>query len=222
MEYSMQQGTAWPGVGHPVEHLRNTAGAVRGRTHSAADVIDTAYLMGPAVKPLVLLAGEKGFIRLLKRIVENNGFSCILTEDFAEAIALAEIERPDLISLDDMLPRGSTLATRRKIYQNPRTRHIPVLILAGSSAWSEGSTMWFAQSANDIVKPILPDAFIGRLHDLVRRPTSAIGTNVRFSDIVVEHEAHRVYRSQRRYPSQSGRASSFATASRRSKKSAFE
>jgi CheY-like chemotaxis protein len=166
MEYSMQQGTALPGVGHPVEHFRNTADAVRGRTHSAADVIDTAYSIGPAVKPLVLLAGEKGFIRLLKYIAENNGCNCILTEDFAEAIALAEIERPDLISLDDMLPPGSALAARQKIYQNPGTRHIPVLILAGSSAWP-----------------------------LVRQSSSAAGTNVlRFADIIMEHEAYRAYR----------------------------
>jgi CheY-like chemotaxis protein len=221
MEYSMQQGTALPGVGHPVEHLRNTANAVRGRTHWAADVIDTAYSISPAVKPLVLLAGEKGFIGLVKHIVENNGFNCILVEDFAEAIALAEIERPDLISLEDMLPRGSALAARRKIHRNHRTRHIPVLILAGSSAWSEDSTMWFAESANDIVKAFMPDALIGRRYDLARQPPSAVATNVRFSDIVVEHEADRVYRSQRGYPSQSGRASSFATAFRISKKSAI-
>jgi DNA-binding response OmpR family regulator len=190
----MQQGTVLPGVGHPVEHFRNTADAVRGRTHSAADVIDTAYSMGSAVKPLVLLAGEKGFISLLKSIVENNGFNCILTEDFAEAVELAEIEQPDLISLDDMLPRGSALAARQKIYQNPGTRHIPVMILAGSSAWPEDSTMWFAESANYIMKPFLPDAFIGRLHDLVRQSSSAAGTNVlRFADTIMEYEAHGAY-----------------------------
>jgi two-component system phosphate regulon response regulator PhoB len=198
MENSMQQGTALPDVGRPVEHFRNTADVVRGRTHSAEEAIDTAYSMTPAVKPLVLLAGEKGFISLLKYIVENNGFNCILTEDLAEAIALAEIERPDLISLDDMLPRGSALATRQKIYQNLRTRHIPVLISAGSSVWPEDPTMWFTESTNYIMKPFLPDAFISRLHDLVRQSSSAVGTNVlRFADIIMEHDAHRVYRSQR-------------------------
>jgi two-component system phosphate regulon response regulator PhoB len=198
MENSMQQGTAMPDVGRPVERFRNAADVVRGRAHSAAEIIDTAHSMSPAAKPLILLAGEKGFTNLLKYIAENNGFNCILTEDPAEAIALAEIERPDLISLDDMMPRGSALAARQKIYQNLRTRHIPVLILAGSSVWPEESTLWFAGSTDYIMKPFLPDAFIDRLHDLVRQSSSAVGTNVlRFADIIMEHDAHRVYRSKR-------------------------
>src|SRR5689334_5097006 len=110
MEKSMQHRTALPDVGRPVEHIRNTAdliqessshfdrastpGLTGGRGHSttvceqtdsAAEPMDTTFSLTPAGKPLVLLAGEKGFISLLKYIIENNGFNCILTEDFAEA-----------------------------------------------------------------------------------------------------------------------------------------
>jgi hypothetical protein len=61
----MQQGTALPDVGRPVEHFRNRADGVRRRAH-AAEIIDTAHSMSPAAKPLVLVAGEKGFISLLR------------------------------------------------------------------------------------------------------------------------------------------------------------
>jgi two-component system phosphate regulon response regulator PhoB len=218
----MQQGKALPDVGRPVELFRNTADVIQesrahfegvsatgltggggcstrvcDRTHSA-ETIGTMYSLTPAVKPLVLLAGERGFTSLLKYIVENNGFNCILTEDLAEAITLAEIERPDLIALDDMLPAGSALAVRQKIYQNLSTRHIPVLILADGSIRPEASIMSFAEGTHYILKPFLPDAFISRLHDVARQSPSAVSTNVlRFADIIMERDAHRVYRSQR-------------------------
>jgi len=220
----MQHRTALPDVGRPAEYIRNTAdeiqessshfdrasrpgltGGRRGhstmvceQTDSAAKMIDTTYSLTPAGKPLVLLAGEKGFISLLKYIIENNGFNCILTEDFAEAIALAEIEQPDLIALDDTLPGESAMAVRKRIYQNWATRHIPALILADGSVRPEDSTMWFPEGTHYVLKPFMPEVFIGRLHDLVRQSSSTVNTNVlRFGDIVMERDAHRVYRSQR-------------------------
>jgi two-component system phosphate regulon response regulator PhoB len=219
----MQKVTAMPAGGRPAAHFRNPAAVgsesraqfekasatgpmgndghstmVVGRSHVATHTDDTTCSMAPAVKPLVLLAGERGFVSLLKYIIENNGFTCILTEDLAEAIALSEIERPDLIALDDMLPNGSALVARQKIFENLRTRHIPVLMLAGGSIRPEDLTMRLAAGTEYILKPFPPDAFIGRLHDLVRRSSSAVSANVlRFSDIIMDCEAHRVYRGQR-------------------------
>jgi two-component system phosphate regulon response regulator PhoB len=170
----------------------------RGRVHPAAGRITAGPTLTPSVKPLVLLAGEKGFVSLLKYIVENNGFTCIVTEDLAEAIALAEIERPDLIALDDIVSPVSALAAREKIYQNLQTRHIPVLILADGPFQPEESSTRFADITNFIKKPFLPDAFITLLHELVRQASPAVSANVlRFSDIIMDHDAHRVYRNQR-------------------------
>jgi two-component system, OmpR family, phosphate regulon response regulator PhoB len=175
---------------------RSTIG--RSPVRSAAETLVATPTLTSAAKPLVLLAGEKGFISLLKYIVENNGFTCIVTEDLTDAIALAEIERPDLIALDDILSPGSALAARQKIYQNLQTRHIPALILADGPVRAEESSMRFADRTTFIRKPFPPDAFITRLQDLVRQAAPAASSKLlRFSDIIMEHDAHRVYRNQR-------------------------
>jgi two-component system phosphate regulon response regulator PhoB len=150
-----------------------------------------------AVKPRVLLAGDKSFISLLKYIVENEGFSSLLTDDLGEVMSLAEAEQPDLIALDDVWPYGSAAATRDRIGSNARTRHIPVLILAagalvGASAGPDHD------EADYILKPFAPDEFTSRLRSLLRSAASATDANVlRFADIVMELDAHRVYRNQR-------------------------
>jgi two-component system phosphate regulon response regulator PhoB len=170
----------------------------RHQINRVPETIEAPRASAATAKPVILLAGEKGFVSLLKYIVENNGFNCILTEDPAEAIGLAEIEDPDVIALDDILPSGSVLAVRQKIYQNLKTRHIPVLILAGAPMQPEKLLMCLAERTTYILKPFLPDAFISRLTDLVRQSSSAANTNVlRFFDIIMEHDAHRVYRNQR-------------------------
>jgi len=150
-----------------------------------------------AVKPRVLLAGDKSFISLLKYIVENEGFSSLLTDDLGEAISLAEAEQPDLIALDDVWPYGSASATRDRIGSNARTRHIPVLILAAGEPVG-ASAVPRIDEADYILKPFAPDEFTSRLRGLLRSaPSAAEASVLRFADIVMELDAHRVYRNQR-------------------------
>jgi two-component system, OmpR family, phosphate regulon response regulator PhoB len=222
MERIMQHGTTLSDVGRPVDHVRSAADALQegksrldvaptpgltgaradltmisDQTAPASEMIGTTDLAAPAAMPVVLLAGEKGLISLLRYVAENNGFDCILTDNFTEAMTLAEIEQPDLIALDDTLCGESATAAREKISQNLRTRHIPALIMAGGLARPD-STMSFPQRTYYLLKPILPEVFIDWLHDLMRQSSSAVSTNVlRFADIVMERDAHRVYRSRR-------------------------
>jgi two-component system, OmpR family, phosphate regulon response regulator PhoB len=161
-----------------------------------------AHELNPSpAKPLILLAGETGFISLLKYVVEDNGYDCILADDVAAAPAIAAAEHPDLIALDVIQVQGCD-AVRQKIYQDRSTRHVPVLIMTATSVHpdqlaSQFQTL-FMQPANVIVKPFLPEAFLERVHDLLRQTSSLTSSGVlRFADIVMELEAHRVYRGGR-------------------------
>src|SRR4030088_1946369 len=150
-----------------------------------------------AAKPVVLLAGENNFIGLLKYIVEQEGFHGLLTDNLGEVISLAEVRRPHLIALDDFLPRGSALAVREKIYASPRVGHIPVMILLTDVAETEELGTRHLKRTDCLLKPFSPGEFIARLHNLLR-PTLVRSANVlSFADIVIELDAHRVYRGKR-------------------------
>ncbi|WP_407154767.1 winged helix-turn-helix domain-containing protein [Bradyrhizobium sp. STM 3557] len=148
-------------------------------------------------KSLILLAGETGFIGLLKYIVEDNGYSCILADDLSGAPALAAAERPDLIALDANQLDGQAEAVCDRIYQDPITRPIPVLIMTATLVRSTERAPPI-EPASVILKPFLPEAFLDRIHGLLRQTSAPASTNVlRFADIIMELEAHRVYRGRR-------------------------
>jgi two-component system, OmpR family, phosphate regulon response regulator PhoB len=169
-----------------VDDLPDTASAVSGIT----------YAPFPVPRPRILLGGEKDLMSLLKYIIDSNGFDCILTDNCADAIALAETEQPALIALDDTLCDESAAAAREKLYQNPKTRHIPALIMAGDPVHSEDFAAC-PDGTEYVMKPVLPEVFIGRLHDLMRASSGLSAKVLRFADIVMDPEAHRVYRGGR-------------------------
>jgi two-component system phosphate regulon response regulator PhoB len=153
--------------------------------------------MTGAAKPIVLLAGENNFIGLLKYIVEQEGFHGLLTDDLSEVISLAEVRRPHLITLDDFPPRGAALAVREEIYASPRVGHIPVMILLTDAVETEEIGTRRLKRTDCLLKPFSPGEFIARLHDLLR-PTLERNANVlSFADVVIELDAHRVYRGKR-------------------------
>ena len=148
-----------------------------------------------ALKPLVLLAGENSFVGLLAYIAEQEGFLSLFTDDPDKVISLAEARRPDLITLDDCPTHGSALAMREKIHANAQLGQTPVMVLLTDIAESEALGTLHLERTDYLLKPFSPDQFIARLHHLVR-PCG--GRDVLgFGDLVMELDAHRVYRGKR-------------------------
>lgn len=149
-------------------------------------------------KPLVLLAGETGIISLLKYIVEDNGYTCLLADNLSAAPAVAAAERPDLIALDVLQPQGCIVAIRQRLYQNRNTRRVPVLIMSATAVHPGQLTSLFVEPENVILKPFLPEAFLERVQGLLRQTLPSTNSSVlRFADIIMELEVHRVYRGRR-------------------------
>jgi two-component system phosphate regulon response regulator PhoB len=150
-----------------------------------------------AAKPVVLLAGENNFAGLLAYIVEQEGFVSLLTDDPDEVISLAEARRPHLITLDDFPPHRSALVMREKILANSRLGHIPVMVLLTDPAETEGLGKRHLERTDYLLKPFSPDQFIARLHHLIRPTRESEGQVLSFGDVVMELDAHRVYRGKR-------------------------
>jgi two-component system phosphate regulon response regulator PhoB len=171
----------------------STSNMQGGRNHRAPNPTNPSR-----AKPIILLAGDTSFISLLKYIVEDNGYACILTDDVTAVPSLAAAERPDLIALDVIQPQGCVDAVRQRLYQNRGTRNIPLMIMTATSLQPAELSCLFAEPANIIAKPFLPEAFLERVHDLLRQAALPTNSNVlRFADIIMELEAHRVYRGRR-------------------------
>jgi CheY-like chemotaxis protein len=120
---------------------------------------------------LVLVVDDEPEIRrLVHHALHAKGFSVETAGDGAEALAKAEALVPDLVLLDAMLPKVHGFEACRRLKANPRTRHVPVVMMTAIyRGWR------FAQDARDAygAEGYLEKPF--RLDDLVRTVEAAVG-----------------------------------------------
>src|SRR3712207_6195821 len=74
---------------------------------------------------------------LLARVVVGSGHSVINASDGKEAINLAKVHRPGLISLDVVIPNMDGFATCRALKKDPDTASIPVVLVTTKGADSD-------------------------------------------------------------------------------------
>ncbi|HLQ20176.1 MAG TPA: response regulator, partial [Tabrizicola sp.] len=88
--------------------------------------------------------------------------------DGATGLALAHIERPDLVLLDLGLPDISGLDVLQRLRRDPNSRNIPVIALTASGT-AEERLAAFAAGADDVMdRPANERVLLSRLRNLLR------------------------------------------------------
>jgi two-component system, cell cycle response regulator DivK len=87
-------------------------------------------------KRILIVEDNKADVRLLKDILEKSGYETLQTGDGLEAISLAFAHSPDLILMDIQLPEISGLEVTRRLKDDDRSRHIPIVaVTAFAMGW---------------------------------------------------------------------------------------
>jgi CheY-like chemotaxis protein/CHASE3 domain sensor protein len=80
---------------------------------------------------LLVVEDDETFAGVLYNLAHEMRYRCLVATTANEALALATSHLPDAILLDVRLPDGSGLSVLQFLKDDPRTRHIPVHIVAG-------------------------------------------------------------------------------------------
>lgn len=114
--------------------------------------------------PRVLVAEDDPSVRMtLELVLDLEDFEVIVAVDGEQALAAARTQSPDVILLDQMMPKMDGKQVLSALRQDEATRAIPVLVLSGMARLSGDE--W--EGAEFVGKPFSPD-------DLVRRIRSAL------------------------------------------------
>ena len=70
---------------------------------------------------------------VLARLLRLGGFSTITAEDGIEAMKALEMDHPDLVLLDLMMPRMNGVQLLETMRQDPRWQKLPVVLLTAVS-----------------------------------------------------------------------------------------
>ena len=85
----------------------------------------------PPRRLALVVEDDPTFAAILYDLAHEMQYRCIVATQAREALALASTHLPQAILLDVRLPDGSGLAVLQRLKEDPRTRHIPVHVIAG-------------------------------------------------------------------------------------------
>lgn len=118
-------------------------------------------------KCILLVDDEQALLDMVVSILDDDGFDNIQTAKSAkEALAAAELHRPDLAILDVMLPDGNGFELMEQLKRNA---DYPVLFLTARGE-EDDKFKGFGLGADDyVVKPFLPRELLFRIMAILRR-----------------------------------------------------
>ncbi|HEY9108831.1 MAG TPA: response regulator, partial [Roseateles sp.] len=85
----------------------------------------------PPRRLALVVEDDLHFAGVLYDLAHEMQYRCLVATQASEALALASEHLPQAILLDVRLPDGSGLAVLQRLKEDPRTRHIPVHVIAG-------------------------------------------------------------------------------------------
>jgi CheY-like chemotaxis protein len=83
---------------------------------------------------VLVVDDELDTLNLLKLLLEVSGFDPITTLNSVEALQLAELEEPDVILLDIMMPKLDGFALCKMMRQHPDIKHRPIIFVTAYEA----------------------------------------------------------------------------------------
>ena len=148
--------------------------------------------------PTVLIVEDEPSQReVLAYNLKAEGFEVITADNGDDALLLVEEQEPDLILLDWMMPNLSGIEVCRRLKSRRETRSIPILMLSARSE-DVDKVRGLETGADDyLVKPYSVVELIARVRSHLRRiRAAAIGETLRFQDILLDPETHKVFRAE--------------------------
>jgi len=147
--------------------------------------------------PHVLVVDDEAAQReMLVYNVEAEGYRTSKAVDGEDALLVVAEDPPDVIILDWMMPRVSGIEVCRQLKVKPETQGIPVIMLSARSE-DVDKVRGLETGADDyVVKPYSVTELMARVRAQLRRVRpSAVGQVLRFEDITLDAETHRVTRA---------------------------
>jgi DNA-binding response OmpR family regulator len=109
---------------------------------------------------VLVVDDEIDTLNLLRTILEISGYQAFTTLNSVDAITLAEVERPDLILLDIMMPNLDGFTLCKMMRMNALTKNLPIVFVTAYSALDLEERRLDAGADMVLPKPIGMDSLI--------------------------------------------------------------
>jgi two-component system, OmpR family, phosphate regulon response regulator PhoB len=148
---------------------------------------------------ILVVEDEKDIVDLLRFNLKQAGHDPDVATTGEEALSHVARVRPDLVLLDLMLPDLPGTEICRRIKNDPRTRHVPVIMVTARSDEVD-RLVGFELGADDFVtKPFSVRELLLRVRAVLRRgaPGEPEPVRERLGPVRIDEVAHRAYVAER-------------------------
>jgi len=132
---------------------------------------------------ILIVDDDPHLSRLMAGLLQAHEYRVTVVATGADALANVD-HRPDLVLLDLSLPDIEGLEICRKIREDKRLRHIPIIIVSGRDTVTEKIEGLYLGADDYITKPYENEELVARVEALLRRS--------RFNDYVLEEKDNLV------------------------------
>jgi CheY-like chemotaxis protein len=128
--------------------------------------------MGEANKKTILVVDDEPDIRLfLKTVLEDAGFEVVTADNGKHALEKIKAHKPDLISLDLVMPRMGGLKLLKYLQKNPKLAEIPFIVVTAHARDELGKEDYLKLKAEKFLispysfmeKPVVPSEYISAI-----------------------------------------------------------
>jgi two-component system phosphate regulon response regulator PhoB len=120
-------------------------------------------------KNILVVDDEEDILELVRYNVEKNGYSVTTAATGEEALDKARAKLPDLVVLDLMLPGVDGLEVCKILKNDPKTSHIPVIMLSAKGEEADVVTGLELGADDYVTKPFSPRILSARIKVVLRR-----------------------------------------------------
>ena len=118
----------------------------------------------------ILVADDDAMmLRLMRHTLKPEGFEVLTCADGRSVLDATPADLPDLVVLDVHLPDLPGHEVCRRLKADPRTRHIPVLLLTGEARAVSSRVQGLEAGAEDyLFKPISGAVLVSRINSILK------------------------------------------------------
>jgi len=118
-------------------------------------------------KRILVVDDEEDISKLLRLILEDEGYEVYVAPNGPEALALLQKELYDLVLLDLLMPGMDGWEVLKQLRTTAKARQTPVILLTGRTTNLDDLRQDMLQYSAYITKPFQPDDLIARIKQVV-------------------------------------------------------
>ncbi len=149
---------------------------------------------------ILIIEDEEHIVELIKFNLESNGYKVSYAFNGRDGIKRVEMEKPDLVLLDLMLPEVDGIDVCNRIKNNRELKQIPIIMLTAKSSETD-KIIGLEIGADDyITKPFSIRELLTRIKVILRRyqntqPFKETG-KITVEDLTIDIDKHEVSRGE--------------------------